>query len=89
VKIFNSTFIEMLELNYDKQNIISEKMGLFLKYERMSKHITIAKISADLNLNPSTIVSIENNKHQASFINIYLILEYLKIEKETFFSALK
>ncbi len=64
-------------------------MGLFLKYERMSQGISILKIATDLQLSPSTIVSIEHNKHQASFINIYLILEYLKIDCAIFFSALK
>jgi transcriptional regulator with XRE-family HTH domain len=75
-------------LNLIKQNIIGEKLGLFLKYERMRKHISIAKIAMDLNLNPSTIVSIEHNKHQASFTIIYLIVIYLEIDKTTFFEMI-
>ena len=76
-------------MNSTKQNTIGEKLGLFLKYERMRKHISIAKIAMDLNLNPSTIVSIENNKHQASFTIIYLIIVYLKIDKITFFEKIE
>lgn len=54
----------------------------------MNKRISIIKISRELKLNPSTIVSIENGRHNASFVNVYKILIYLKINRTLFLEFL-
>lgn len=76
-------------MNKNEQHIAIKQIGLFLKFERMRKNISIGKIAAELNLNPSTIVSIEDGKHQASFIKIYMILSYLKINLDDLFEKIK
>jgi DNA-binding XRE family transcriptional regulator len=60
-----------------------------MKYARMNAAISIAKISNDLKINPSTIVSIEDGKHQTSFCIIYSILAYLKIDSKLLFDELE
>ena len=54
----------------------------------MNKKITIKKISKALQLNPSTIVSIEDGKHHASFVNVYKILIFLEINHTLFMTYL-
>ena len=54
----------------------------------MNNNITIKKIAKALQLNPSTIVSIEDGKHHASFINVYKILMYLNINHAAFMTHL-
>jgi transcriptional regulator with XRE-family HTH domain len=66
----------------------AKALGAFLKYERMSQKITIKKISKALQLNPSTIVSIEDGKHHASFVNVYKILIFLEINHAFFMTHL-
>lgn len=73
----------------ESQNKITKKLGATLKYTRMQQSISIAKISKELNLNPSTVVSIEDGKHQASFINIYTMLIYLNIDLKDFFESIQ
>lgn len=63
----------------EKQKKIILTMGLYLKHKRMQQGITIAKIAKDLDLNPSTIVSIEDGKNSTSFINVYLLCKHLDI----------
>ena len=60
-----------------------------MKYARMNAAISIAKISNDLKINPSTIVSIEDGKHQTSFCIIYSILAYLKIDSKLLFEEIE
>ncbi|MEN9696727.1 MAG: hypothetical protein RLZ56_148 [Bacteroidota bacterium] len=72
-----------------KSDNIARRMGQLLKFERMNQQITIAKIAMDLHLNPSTIVSIEDAKHQAHFITVYKIIEYLKIDPVVFFNGIR
>jgi len=69
-------------MNKSKQYKIAKKVGAFLKYTRMNKNISISKIAADLKLNPSTIVSIENCKNKASFINVVSMISYLKVDNQ-------
>ena len=60
-----------------------------VKYARMNAAISIAKISSDLKINPSTIVSIEDGKHQTSFCIIYTIMAYLKIDSKLLFDQIE
>ncbi len=55
----------------------------------MNASISIAKISNDLKINPSTIVSIEDGKHQTSFYIIYGIMAYLKIDSKLLFDQIE
>lgn len=64
----------------------TKNLGSYLKYERMNQNISISKIAKAIHLNPSTIVSIEDGKHKASFINIFKIVAYLKIDQRQFLS---
>lgn len=64
-------------------------MGSILKHERMNQEISIAKMASDLHLNPSTIVSIEDAKHQVRFMTIYKILTYLKMDPVLFIKRLE
>jgi cytoskeletal protein RodZ len=64
-------------------------IGSYLKYTRMNKNISINKMSNDLSLNPSTIVSIENCKHQALFLNVFMIIEYLEIDVDRFYKEIQ
>lgn len=73
----------------DIQIQISKKIGFAIRQLRMQKEISIAKIASDLHLNPSTIVSIENGQHQASFINIYMITNYLESDIVALMNSLK
>ena len=60
-----------------------------MKHTRMNAAISIAKISNDLKINPSTIVSIEDGKHQTSFCIIYSIMAYLKIDSKLLFDQIE
>lgn len=73
----------------DKQNIISKTVGATIKYSRMNAAISIAKLSSDLQINPSTIVSIEDGKHQASFCIIYSMINYFKIDPNILFNQIE
>lgn len=55
----------------------------------MNAAISIAKISNDLKINPSTIVSIEDGKHQTSFCIIYCMMFYLKIDSKQLFDQIE
>ena len=63
----------------EQQQQMTKKLGTFLRYERMHKGISIAKIAEDLSLNPSTIVSIEEGTHKTSFVTIYMITNYFSL----------
>lgn len=55
----------------------------------MNAAISIAKLSSDLQINPSTIVSIEDGKHKASFYIIYSIINYFKIDPNLLFDQIE
>lgn len=76
------------KLQHKDIDIVSKTMGNLLKFERMSQHISIAKMAKDLSINPSTIVSIEDAKHHSSFLIIYSMIQYLKIDQLTFFEKI-
>jgi DNA-binding XRE family transcriptional regulator len=60
-----------------------------MKYARMNAEVSIAKLSHDLKINPSTIVSIEDGKHQASFSIIYTIMAYFKMDSKLLFDQIE
>lgn len=76
-------------MNKEATYIISKQIGSILKFERMRQHITIATIADAVEVNASTIVSVEEAKHQASFVLIYSMLQYLKINPLDFFKLLE
>ncbi len=55
----------------------------------MNASISIAKISNDLKINPSTIVSIEDGKHQTSFCIVYDIMAFLEIDSKLLFDQIE
>ena len=76
-------------MNKEATHIISKQIGSILKFERMRQNITIATIADAVEVNASTIVSVEEAKHQASFVLIYGMLQYLKINPADFFKLLE
>lgn len=82
-------FLEKYFLNKEATHIISKQIGSILKFERMRQHITIATIADAVEVNASTIVSVEEAKHQASFVLIYGMMQYLKINPSEFFKQLE
>ncbi len=82
-------FLENYFLNKEASHIISKHIGSVLKFERMRQQITIAAIADAVEVNASTIVSVEEAKHQASFVLIYGMLQYLKINPSEFFILLE
>lgn len=76
-------------LEKEQQHIISKVIGASIKYARMNAAISIAKISSDLKINPSTIVSIEYGKHQARFSMIYTIITYFKMDSKSLFDQIE
>lgn len=73
----------------EHENKIGKALGFYIKYTRMNAAISIAKISKDLKVNPSTIVSIENGLHQASFGTIFAIITYFKMEPNLLFKQIE
>lgn len=73
----------------EQLHTISKALGATIKYARMNASISIAKLSKELDINPSTIVSIEDGKHQTSFCIIYCILSYLKIDSKLLFDQIE
>ncbi len=67
---------------------ISKQVGSTLKFERMRQNISISKIAEAVHVNASTIVSLENAKHQASFILIFKMINFLKINPTEFFKQI-
>lgn len=55
----------------------------------MNAEVSIAKLSNDLKINPSTIVSIEDGKHQAGFSIIYAIMTYFKMDSKLLFDQIE
>lgn len=76
-------------MNKEASHIISKQIGNILKFERMRQCITIATIADAVEVNASTIVSVEEAKHQASFVLIYGMLQYLKINPAEFFTQIE
>ena len=76
-------------MNKEATHIISKQIGSILKFERMRQHVTIATIADAVEVNASTIVSVEEAKHQASFVLIYGMLQYLKINPTDFFKLIE
>ena len=54
----------------------------------MRQNISISKIAEAVHVNASTIVSVENAKHQASFLLVYEMINYLKINPSDFFKQI-
>ena len=71
-----------------KAKHISKQVGNTLKYERMRQNISISKIAEAVHVNASTIVSVENAKHHASFLLVYEMINYLKINPSDFFKQI-
>lgn len=86
---FYFIFSKIQALEKEQHYIISKAIGSALKHARMNAAISIAKISNDLKINPSTIVSIEDGKHQTSFCIIYGIMTYLKIDSKLLFDQIE
>ena len=87
VKFHSILFLQKDFLNLKATNI-SKQVGDTLKYERMRQNISISKIAEALNVNASTIVSVENAKHLASFLLVYEMVNYLKINPSDFFKQI-